>query len=170
MKAWIAVLLLLVAGPAVAQQNHHAHSPYAGAQTRDIKALSEQQLADLRAGRGMGLALTAELNGYPGPLHVLELADRLQLTAQQRERIQELYAAMKSQAVALGEQLIADERELDRQFAQGTMTPGTLASLTAKIGDKQGQLRAVHLRYHLTTAELLTEDQKKRYAELRGYR
>jgi hypothetical protein len=37
--------------------------PYAGMQTRPIKALSDQQIADLRAGRGMGLALAAELNG-----------------------------------------------------------------------------------------------------------
>ena len=36
-------------------------------------------MADLRAGRGMGLALAAELNGYPGPAHVLELADKLDL-------------------------------------------------------------------------------------------
>jgi hypothetical protein len=43
------------------------HAPYAGMQTRPVKALTEQQLADLKAGRGMGLALAAELNGYPGP-------------------------------------------------------------------------------------------------------
>jgi hypothetical protein len=54
-----------------------AQSPYSGMQTRSIKALSEQQVADLTAGRGMGLALAAELNGYPGPFHVLELADKL---------------------------------------------------------------------------------------------
>ena len=54
-----------------------AQSPYSGMQSRPIKALSEQQIADLRAGRGMGLALPAELNGYPGPVHVLELADKL---------------------------------------------------------------------------------------------
>jgi hypothetical protein len=75
MKSWIAVLLLLVAAPAVAQQHQHRHSPYAGSHTRDIKALSAQEAADLRAGRGMGLALATELNGYPGPLHVLELAE-----------------------------------------------------------------------------------------------
>jgi hypothetical protein len=38
-----------------------------GMQSRPIKALSDQQVSDLRAGRGMGLALAAELNGYPGP-------------------------------------------------------------------------------------------------------
>jgi Spy/CpxP family protein refolding chaperone len=170
MKVWVAVVLLLAAGSAVAQQHQHGHSPYPGSQTRSIKALSGQQVADLRAGRGMGLALAAELNGYPGPLHVLELADRLELTAGQRGQVQQLYDAMKSEAIEAGERLIADERELDRQFAEGTMKPTTLAALTARIGETQGQLRAVHLKYHLTTAELLTPDQKRRYAELRGYR
>jgi hypothetical protein len=59
-----------------------AQSPYAGMQMRLIKALSEQQIADLKAGRGMGLALPAELNGYPGPIHVLELSDELGLSAE----------------------------------------------------------------------------------------
>jgi hypothetical protein len=70
---------LVVAGPALAQ-HHHERSAYAGLETRDIKALSAQQLADLQAGRGMGLAIAAELNGYPGPLHVFELADSLGLS------------------------------------------------------------------------------------------
>ena len=75
--------------PADAQQQ-----PYAGLEGRQVKALSDQQLADLRAGRGMGLALPAELNGYPGPMHVLENADRLDLSPGQRERTQRLFEAM----------------------------------------------------------------------------
>jgi hypothetical protein len=58
-----------------------ARQPYAGLEARSIKTLSDQQIGDLRAGRGMGLALAAELNGYPGPMHVLELADALGLSA-----------------------------------------------------------------------------------------
>ena len=69
----VAIVLSFVASVAFAQ------SPYVGMQTRSIKALSDQQIADLKAGRGMGLALPAELNGYPGPAHVLELADQLGL-------------------------------------------------------------------------------------------
>jgi len=72
----------------------------AGMQTRPIKALSEQQVADLGAGRGMGLALAAELNGYPGPSHVLELADRLELSADQRARVQTLFDSMEERGVA----------------------------------------------------------------------
>ena len=50
--------------------------PYAGMQARAIKALSAEQIADLKAGRGLSLALAAELNGYPGPRHVLELVEQ----------------------------------------------------------------------------------------------
>jgi hypothetical protein len=65
-----------------------------GMEKRAVKALSDQQVADLRAGRGMGLALSAELNGYPGPLHVLELGDKLGLAPEQRTKVQGLFDAM----------------------------------------------------------------------------
>jgi hypothetical protein len=83
-------------------------------QTRSIKALSEQQIADLKAGRGMGLALAAELNGYPGPVHVLELSDKLGLSAEQKSRIEALFESMKAEAVPLGEKLLAQETTLDQ--------------------------------------------------------
>ena len=92
-------------------------------QQRDIKALSEQQFANLRAGKGMGLALAAELNGYPGPLHVLELADKLSLTPEQRQQVQLLYDTMLSEAIAAGERLIDSERALDAAFAAQAVTP-----------------------------------------------
>jgi hypothetical protein len=171
MRLWIAALLALLVGPAIAQQQHqHGHAPYAGMQQRTLKALSEQQIADLRAGRGMGLALAAELNGFPGPMHVLELGDKLNLSAQQRQRVQELYTAMKAEAVAAGEKLIESETVLDREFAGKKITPTRLAQLTAQIGEQQGALRAVHLKYHLSTAELLSAGQRQRYVQLRGYR
>src|SRR3954467_12741462 len=103
-----------------------AQTPYAGMQTRPIKALSEQQVADLDAGRGMGLALAAELNGYPGPSHVLELADRLELTQDQRIRIAALFNAMKAEALPVGARLIEQETALDQQFASRSVTPESL--------------------------------------------
>ena len=169
--AFFAAILI---GPAIAQhhQGHQQHSPepYSGLQQRDIKALSAEQITDLRQGRGMGLALAAELNGYPGPMHVLELKDQLRLTADQHQQFQQLFESMKAEAIAAGEDLINSERALDRAFADGRMTPETLGALTARIGDAQGRLRAVHLKYHLTSADLLSEHQRRRYADLRGYR
>jgi hypothetical protein len=146
-----------------------AQSPYAGMQTRPIKALSEQQVADLKAGRGMGLALAAELNGYPGPAHLLELADKLDLSADQRSKLQELFASMKQEALPIGAKLLEQEAELDREFVSHTITPESLKSSTAAIAATQGVLRETHLKYHLSTAALVTQSQMQRYSELRGY-
>ena len=162
--ASIAFALASVTALAQAQQ------PYAGLEARAIKALSEQQIADLRAGRGMGLALAAELNGYPGPMHVLELGDSLGLSDQQRGTMEELLTAMKAEAIPLGERLIAQEADLDRQFADNTITAAGLAAATDAIGATQAALRRTHLRYHLLTRDVLTPAQVQRYAELRGYK
>jgi hypothetical protein len=144
-------------------------TPYAGLQGRSIKALSEQELADLRAGRGMGLALAAELNGYPGPAHVLELADALQLSSAQRESVQGFFDRMKTETITLGNELISLETALDRQFADKTATESSIAAATAAIGPTQAALRNAHLRYHLLTIGVLTAAQSQRYGELRGY-
>lgn len=117
----------------------------------------------------MGLALAAELNGYPGPRHVLDLAGALMLSEQQREKIEQLFASMKAEAVPVGERLIAAERELDRQFAARTITAERLKAGTEAIAALRGELQDTHLKYHLSTAALLSPDQMRRYGELRGY-
>ena len=147
----------------------NAQTPYADMQTRPIKALSEQQVADLGAGRGMGLALAAELNGYPGPSHVLELADELELSPDQRASIQRLFNSMKAEAVRLGSKLIEQEADLDKRFASRTITAESLKALTSSVAETQGQLRETHLKYHLSTGAVLSPHQMHRYAELRGY-
>jgi Spy/CpxP family protein refolding chaperone len=146
-----------------------AASPYAGLESREIKALSPEQIEDLRAGRGMGLALAAELNGYPGPTHVIELADPLRLTSAQRAAVEELLAAMRAETIPLGLQVIAAEAELDRLFRERTVTSEALGKATAEIAELEGELRAAHLRYHLRTLELLMPEQIEQYTELRGY-
>jgi hypothetical protein len=146
-----------------------AQSPYAGMQTRAIKALSDQQIADLKAGRGMGLALPAELNGYPGPAHVLELSDQLGLSAEQKARVQSLFDSMKAEAVPLGAKLLDQEATLDQQFASRSVTPESLKAATAAIGVTQGELRDTHLKYHLQTAQILSAEQMGLYSMLRGY-
>lgn len=168
----IMTTLFLLAGAAGASAQHQMqhHAPYAGHQQRAVKALSDEQIADLRAGRGMGLALAAELNGYPGPVHVLELAEQLQLSGDQRQQVQRLFDSMKAEATALGVSLIEQETALDRAFATEHISEATLLQLTSQIGETQGRLRAVHLKYHLTTRALLSPAQRERYASLRGYR
>src|SRR5215831_3405469 len=155
--------IVLLAGSAMGQQ------PYAGLQERSIKTLSEQQIADLNAGRGMGLALAAELNGYPGPIHAIELADQLHLAPEQVAKLKELFAAMRAETIPIGESLIALERSLIDEFARRTVTPASLETATSRIERTQAALRAAHLKYHLSTTAILTPEQVKRYDELRGY-
>jgi hypothetical protein len=162
--AAVAIMLLTVTG-AVAQSAR----PYSGMQARPIKALSEKETADLKAGRGMGLALAAELNGYPGPLHVLELADQMGLSSEQRAGVQKVFDSMKAEAVRIGERLLAQEADLDRLFAERSVTPKSLQAATTAIGETQAALRNTHLRYHLSTVALLTPPQVHQYAQLRGY-
>ena len=168
MKTWMAALAIALVGVAPAAWPQ-THQPYAGMQARPVKALSDQQIADLKAGRGMGLALAAELNGYPGPMHVLELASPLGLSDDQRAKVAALFDAMKREAVPLGERLIAAETALDRQFADRTITASSLGEATRDIASLQGELRLAHLKYHLATLEMLTPGQAARYSALRGY-
>ena len=143
--------------------------PYASFKDRGVKSLSDQQTADLKAGRGMGLALPAELNGYPGPMHVLEHADALGLSSEQRTRTRELIAEMRAEAVPVGELLIQQEAELDRLFASREINPATLRTKTEQIGSTQARLREAHLKHHLTMVDVLSQAQISRYQELRGY-
>ena len=143
--------------------------PYSGMQNRPIKALSDQQVADLKAGRGMGLALAAELNGYPGPSHLIELPDQLGLTSIQLSNLKGMFDAMRSETIPIGEELVAQEEELDRLFAENVISEQQLKAATENIGETQARLRNVHLRYHLRTRALLQPSQIRRYAELRGY-
>jgi Spy/CpxP family protein refolding chaperone len=147
----------------------HSHAQYAGFQNRTIKALSEQQIADIRAGRGMSLALPAELNGYPGPSHVLELAGPLGLTEPQRARTQALFEQMQREARAAGEELLAAEIALDNLFRNRQATPALLAQATARAAAAQGTLRETHLRFHLSMMEVLSPAQVATYNRLRGY-
>jgi hypothetical protein len=63
----------------LAQHSHVTQTPYAGMQSRAIKSLSDNDINELRRGGGWGLALAAELNGMPGPAHLLELKDKIPL-------------------------------------------------------------------------------------------
>lgn len=144
-------------------------SPYAGLEGREIKALSPQQIEGYLSGHGMSLALPAELNGYPGPKHVLELAGELHLDAGQAQRVQEIFDAMHREAVDLGGEVVAAEAGLDRLFAGGGATAEVVRQTLDELGRLQAQLRYAHLRAHLETRAALSPQQIERYAQLRGY-
>lgn len=160
----LAAALVLLPPVAAAQP-----AAYAGQQSRDIKALSAEEVDDLLHGRGMGLARAAELNGYPGPAHALDLAEKLGLDAAQTAALRAAKEKMSAAAVALGSALVERERALDRLFAARHIEPAALDRLTAEIGSLQGRLRAVHLAAHLEIRAVLREDQVAAYDRERGY-
>ena len=145
------------------------HAPYAGQQSRAIPSLSEQEIADLKAGRGMGLALPAELNGYPGPMHVLELAEHLKLDDKRKSEVQVVFDWMKAQAETLGTKLIDAEAAIGIAFRDGQITKQSLSDRVTVAEKIRAELRQVHLAAHIETAVLLTSEQKATYSALRGY-
>ena len=78
-------------------------SPYAGEEAREIKALSTAETKSYLSGEGMGLAKAAELNGYPGPSHVLALgADLPEIAASRGVKINTIRTQMASAMVKVG--------------------------------------------------------------------
>lgn len=144
-------------------------SPYASEESRAVKSLSAEDIAELRRGGGWGLARAAELNGMPGPIHLLELKDDIPLTREQVSAITTVYERMREAAIAEGEHFIAAERALDDAFRAGTVTEESLRTLLAEVARSRARLRFIHLSAHLETPALLTHDQIARYDALRGY-
>jgi Spy/CpxP family protein refolding chaperone len=159
-----AACALLVAGPVVGQQP----SPYADAGSDSVRTLTTEEVRLLLSGEGMGLARPAELNGYPGPRHVLDLADSLQLTAEQRAETGKLFIGMREEAIAAGRRVLKAERALDAGFAAGA-PESELDRLARVAASRRGDLRWVHLRTHLRMREILTAQQRHAYDRLRGY-
>ena len=174
MKPAFVIALAAGLGVALAAQadnghgRHHA-SPYAGQESRSVASLSAADVADLLDGKGWGFAKPAELNGYPGPLHVLQLQDRLDLTPEQRAQVQAIFDRMAASARETGAKFVEAERNLDAAFKSGTVDAGLLAERIEAAEELRAELRRIHLAAHLETTPILTPEQRHAYAALRGY-
>ena len=159
-------MLIIALSPIAA---HSQQTPYAGEEVRAIKGLSADETQQYLSGAGMGYARAAELNHYPGPMHVLELAGKLALTAEQRTATEQLMERHKSDARGIGAKLVEAETALDRLFASGKVAETALAERVAAVARLQGEYRLSHLETHRRMRNILTAEQVKRYDELRGY-
>lgn len=154
------------------QEKQEDMSPYAGQQKRDIKYLPSSDVDALREGKGGalgGLAKPAELNSYPGPRHVLDSSEELNLTEEQETKIQNLFEEMKTEVQPVGKDFLEVERKIDEAYASGNMTEEKLETLLNRSGELYGELRYVHLKYHFQTKDILTEEQIQEYNRVRGY-
>jgi Spy/CpxP family protein refolding chaperone len=163
------IALLIFGAAAAACRPDPAPSPYLAQQDSPVRGLSSQEVADLLAGRGAGYARTAELNSYPGPRHVIDLGERLSLSATQRATTQRIFDRMQREAIRLGTLIVERERTLSGAFADHSISSGELEARVDSIARLYGRLRATHLRAHLEMTAILSPQQVEAYDRLRGY-
>lgn len=177
------VLAMSAALPCMAQQNgahgahhgHHgqhgkgSHSQYIGQHAREVASFSDEEVRGHLDGRGLGYARPAELNGYPGPMHVLELKQELALSQDQVTATTALFQRMQSRAREAGRAYIEAEKAVDAAFRSGSAEARQIEELVRAADLRRADKRLAHLDAHLEMARLLSADQRKRYAELRGY-
>jgi Spy/CpxP family protein refolding chaperone len=178
MLVTLAILATIQAAPAAAQSGpDHGHPPPghthgggdadAQAAHRRVEAYLKEFDAVVGDGRGFGLAFAADQNGYPGPLHVLELKDRLQLTPEQEARMTSLFQTMLAEARAKAMRLAEAEARLRQVFAAGTADAAAVRAAVAGAEAARAEVRLVHLLTHLEARDLLTETQRRTYHHLR---
>lgn len=161
--------LMVILAPLQVAGNELFHSKYAGQEEREIKSLSLSNIEALQNGKGWGLAKAAELNGVPGPKHLLEMKEAIGLTLEQEEKIKGIFDNMKAEAVPLGLHLLELEKELDKHFSKGSINEIILSDLLGKIANIHQRLRYVHLAAHLKTPSVLSDEQIAQYNHNRGY-
>ena len=166
-RLFIVLFLAATSSFAWAQSDHA--SPYAGQEQREIMSFSAEDLAELQRGGGWGLAKPAELNGWPGPSHLLDLRDEIPLRADQVAALELQFQQMRRQAIEMGKRFIAREHALDRAFRARQVTPEQLHLLLEETEAARKDLRYVHLSAHLAATALLDAAQIERYNTLRGY-
>lgn len=166
----LALPLLLAAAPLSSTAQPSTNANPSSSAARALNALSADDVAALRDGHGMGLEKPAELNRHPGPGHVLDLADKLDLTPAQRRDTQAIYDRMHTHAIALGARIVAQEHALEALFADNAPTAATrVRQVITDIARLNGMLRFVPLGAHIATARALTPAQIDAYDRLRGY-
>jgi Spy/CpxP family protein refolding chaperone len=170
-KIFICILLLSLAGCSTAQPEATADltSPYIDQLDNPIRGMTLDEIADLETGAGAGFARAAELNGYPGPRHILDLQDELDMTPDQLEQVESLFDEMNAAARGLGEEILEMEADLELAFSEGAIDETSLEMKVTALAAKYGELRLLHLQTHLVSIEILTSEQVSFYNELRGY-
>jgi hypothetical protein len=165
-----AIIMVVMLGPAssipflFAQSTLHAGHiannttlKYIGQEGRIIKSLSPEDIESLQTGTGDafgGMAKLAELNGYPGPRHVLDLTNELKLSDEQRKNITTIHDDMKEKAIELGQKIVNIERITNEQFVNKSITDTQMKQLILKSSEIYGQLRYTHLNTHLRMLDI----------------
>jgi len=166
MKNFYFFLVIIFSIKMLNAQTQSHHSSETG---NEIKTLTSEQIKNYLNGEGMGLAKTAELNHFPGPKHVLDLAKELKLSQTQIDSTKKIFDLMKENAIYLGKIIIEKEKQLDQLFSSGTADEVSVKKLVTEIAKFQGELRFTHLNAHIQQKDILTSEQILTYESMRGY-
>lgn len=142
---------------------------FSGKDHSNLKSLSQTEIDGYLSGKGMGLAKPAELNRFPGPKHVIEFANELALSTDQRKQTQKIYSAMKNRASEYGRLFVLNEEKIEQLFSENTVTPALLEKALRNSEEIRSKLRGVHLAAHIEQKALLSEQQVRLYDNLRGH-
>ena len=176
-KYFLLAIIISTTGSAIAYAQQHQHgeqhnnfrSPYVEQLDSPVRGLSSDEVDNLLNGKGAGYARMAELNGYPGLRHVLDLSSQLNLSTKQETKIQAAFEEMQSQAKTIGKTIVSKEQELSEAFASGKITNTELEKQIQELARLYGELRKTHLQAHLQINPLLSTEQIKKYNQIRGY-
>ncbi len=169
MKYLIFIVQAFFLTSTLASEYQLVKSKYIGQENRSIKSLSPSDIKALKNGKGWGLAKAAELNGVPGPKHILEMKNEIKLSMNQIDKIKVLFNKMKRDAIPLGKKLIQLEKELNDSFANRVVNQYSLKEVLKRIVKVRMDLRFVHLNAHLSSLPVLSKKQLRSYNTLRGY-
>ncbi len=158
--------MAVTGGVALGQHGAGGHQP-GGAGHHIAQQCQTQFEQVVGEGRGFGLAFAADQNGYPGPLHVLELRERLRLSEEQARQTEGLLQAMYAESRPKSGRLLDAERRLRAVFAEGRANETAVRAAVDDVERARTDVRLVHLLTHLTTRDLLTEEQRRLYHEAR---
>ena len=159
------IVAAAVLGASSASWSQYSHGHPGGHQAAEACSAEFDQVVG--EGRGFGLAFAADQNGYPGPMHVLELKDQLKLTADQEAKAQALVQAMFAESKPKSARLLEAEAKLKRLFADRAADDAAVRVAVGEVERARSEVRLVHLLTHLKTRDLLTEDQRRLYHEAR---
>jgi uncharacterized protein (DUF305 family) len=151
------------------QHNSSVTSLYLDQLNSSVRGLSQEEIDGLLSGEGMDYARSAELNGYPGSRHVLDMAGELRLSSEQTASITAIFDDMNKQAVALGQEIVGAEDLLSQSFSNKTISGETLQEQLEHLTSLYSRLRQTHLQAHLAVTPLLNAEQLAHYQVLRGY-
>ena len=162
-----AVLALAAVAAAAARAQHAGHGSETAARHHRVHQAQEEFDRVIAEGRGAGLAFAADQNGYPGPIHVLEVKDRLSLTPVQEREMERLTTKMFAASRPKSAALLDAEARLRRLFADGIADEPRVRAAVAEVERARSEVRLVHLLTHLQTRQALSDEQRRRYHEMR---